>query len=950
MPETIITCHSNADSDALAALVGAGVLYPDACLLFPGSQEKQIQECYDEIVAPLFPCVSSRDLEPEQVKRLVVVDAHMSARLQHVKSLLEREDVEIHIWDHHPLNEDEDEEGRINAAFSRIEKVGAASTLIVEELQRRGLTLTCEYATLLAAGIYGDTGSFRYSSVTPRDFQAAAWLVGIGVDLPAVSRIISVVMGREQLKILSEMLENTEVRDIGGEILAVSSMPSEGFLDNFAMLAPRIMEIEKCSALFALATMEDKVQVVGRSSSPRVDVGEICRMLGGGGHHYAASASVKDRTLPQIRDFLLMKASVLANADENAGRLMSSPAVGVYENTSISDALSLMNRYGLKAVPVFSCKERSCSGILSQDIAAKASGHGLGHVDTSVYMLQTFQVVTASSGLQELVDIMIGGRQRLIPVVAGEDVETGKDLGSLSEEEAEARRQEILVRRSTIGVVTRTDLIRLFMGEHAAHIPPVSHRSRKERNLASILRKWIPGVCVDFLALAGEAAHDMGISAYAVGGFVRDLVMERKGLHWPEVDIDLVVEGDALDFAHRLAIHLKGRVREHKEFMTAMLTFPVESLNKESAKRGQGHFPDGVEAKVDIATARLEFYTEPGALPQVERSSIKMDLYRRDFSINAMAMRLNPGEFGQLVDFFDGQDDVRNKRIKVLHALSFVEDPTRVFRAVRFEQRYGFRMGVQCERFARNAVDDLHLLRYLSGGRITHELELMMEERNMHLAFFRMAELGILAEVHPLLAIDNEKRETIERLRKVLEWYSHMYLPEKSDLLMIMLLVLSRRAPASDLEQVLARLQFSEKRKRDTLFARGVIISARQGLARWEKNDGPVSDLHRLLARAPLEVLLYLLTREDKPELHEKLTRYIYQGRQMKAGINGDDLVRLGLKPGPMFGRILEEVLAACLDDETLNREKQLELAANLAVRFTLEEEGKEVQKKGDKR
>ncbi len=939
MPDTVITCHTNADSDALAALVGASVLYPDAFILFPGSQEKQIQECYDEVVAPLFPCVSAKELNEAQVRRLVVVDAHTSSRLHHVRNLLEVEDVEIHIWDHHPLSEDEGEEDCLCATLSHIEKVGSASTLIIEEIERRGLSLTCEYATLLAAGIYGDTGSFLYSSVTPRDLEAAAWLVSIGVDFSMVRRIITVVMSREQLKVLSEMLENTEVRDIGGEAMAVSSMPSECFLDNFAMLAPRIMEIEKCTVLFALATMDNKVQVVGRSSSTRVDVGEICRMLGGGGHHYAASASVKDRTLPEIRDFLLMKASLLANANENAGRLMSSPAVGVSENTSISNALSLMNRYGLKAVPVFKERTKCCLGILSQDIAVKASGHGLGRLNTNVYMLQSFQMVTVSAGLQELVDIIVDGRQRLIPVVNGEDVVV--DAPDLSEKELEARRQELFAMRPVLGVVTRTDLIRFFMGEHATHIPSVSHRSRKERNLSAFMRKWIPEVCVDFLALAGEAAHDMGISAYAVGGFVRDLVMERKGLRWPEADIDLVVEGDALDFAHRLAIHLKGRVREHREFMTAMLTFPVASLKKEAFKPGQGHFPESVEVKVDIATARLEFYTEPGALPQVERSSIKMDLYRRDFSINAMAMRLNPGEFGQLVDFFDGQDDIRNKRIKVLHALSFVEDPTRVFRAVRFEQRYGFRMGVQCERFACNTVKDLHLLRHLSGARITHELELMMEERNMHLAFFRMDELGVLEELHPLLVLDQDKRETIEHLRKVLEWYSHMYLPESPDLLMIMLIVLCRRAPAQDIEEVLKRLQFSERRKRDTLFARSIIISVRQRLALWEKNNGPVSELHRIVVHAPLEVLLYLLTREDKPELHEKLTRYIYQGRQRRIDINGDDLVRMGLVPGPMFGRILEEVLAACLDDESLDREAQLDLAANLAVRFTLEEEKK---------
>jgi len=931
--DTVITCHANADNDAIAALVGALLLYPDAVLLYPGSQERQLQEFYDEAVEPLYPCIGLRDVDAESVKRLVLVDGHHPGRFAHVRSLLGRDDVEVHIWDHHPLSEDDDDKGRMvveRAAFSCIEKVGSTCTLIVEEIRRRGLELTCEFATSLAAGIYGDTGSFLYNSTTPREFSAASWLVERGADLAVVSRLVTRVMGREQLQALSLMLENTIVKDIGGEAMGISSMQSETFLDDFSTLAPRLMEIEGCNVLFAIASMEDKVQVVGRSSSPQVDVGEICRRLGGGGHHYAASASVKDMTLPQVRDFLLMHASLILNSDENAGRLMTSPAVGASARLNITEALSLMNRYGLKAVPVFKDDEKICIGLLSQETAAKASGHGLGAISVTMYMQRSWQCVPMSAGIQELVDIMVGSQQRLIPVVDGPDV-----VG-LSDEERYAE----LATRRVVGVVTRTDIIRLFMGDRATHIPSVSRKNRKERNILSVMNKRLSPPCMGFLRLAGELAEDMGVTAYVVGGFVRDLVMEMRGMKWPDIDIDLVVEGDAMAFAHNLAIRLKGRVREHREFMTAMMVFPAESVGAQvERRRHQIHLGAPEEIKVDIATARLEFYSEPGALPQVERGSIKMDLYRRDFSINAMAVRLNPPVFGQLVDFFDGQEDIKNRRIRILHALSFVEDPTRMFRAVRFEQRYGFRMGAQTERFIRNAVDDLHLVHHLSGARIVHEFELMMEERNVALGFKRMDELGLLEEVHPLLALNDEKRDMAERMRRVLEWYMRMYLPEEPDLLMLMLIALCRKARGSELEEVLDRLQFSEKRKRETMQVRAAIMGVRQGMQRWEKNDGPMSDLHRMLGRAPLEALLYLLAREDKPELHEKLTRYIYRGRQMKADINGDDLIRMGVEPGPMIGRILDEVLAAKLDDEGLGRDEQLTLAGRLALRFAAEEE-----------
>ena len=921
--ETVITCHANADNDAIAALVGALVLYPDAVLLFPGSQERQVQEFYDEVVEPLYPCVSQRDLDISQVRRLVVVDTHLASRLPQVKKLLERRDLDIHVWDHHPLSDDEGDD-RLPATIMMDDKVGAVSTFLVEEIRRRNLDVTCEVATSLAGGIYGDTGSFVYSSTTPRDFDAASNHIH-----PAIVTKKNVDHFREQLKALSVMLENTQARDIGGGVvMAISSMQTETFLEDFATLAPRIMEIEDCSVIFAVASMEDKVQVVGRSRTPLVDVGEICRRLGGGGHYYAASASVKDMTLPQVRDFLKMQASLIVNADENAGKLMTSPALGASERLTIGEAQALMIRYGLKAVPIFAEGTQRCIGLLAQETAAKASSHGLAHIKVSMYMQRSFSVVPESAGIQELVDIMIGCQQRLIPVVGGGDVE------GMDEDEREAE----LMTRPVVGVVTRTDIIRLFMGENGAHIPSVSRKARKERNLTSVMRKRLSAPCLDFLRMAGEIGQEINASVYVVGGFVRDLVMDGKGLKWPDIDIDLVIEGDAMAFAHNLAIRLKGRVREHREFMTAMLVFPAESLCADVEKHRRTHLADTTEIKVDIATARLEFYSEPGALPQVERGSIKMDLYRRDFSINAMAVRLNPQVFGQLVDFFDGQEDIRNKRIRTLHALSFVEDPTRMFRAVRFEQRYGFRMGAQCERFMRNAIDDLHLIHHLSGSRICHELELMMEERNPYLGFRRMDELGLLAEVHPLLAMNDEKRDMADRVRRVLEWYMRMYLPEEPDLLMLMLIALCRRAPAPEVESLLDRLQFSDKRKRETMQVRSAIMAARSGMNQWEKKKGSLSDLHRMLGRAPLETLLYLLAQEDNPEQHEKLTRYIYRGRQMKPDVNGDDLKNLGVQPGPMIGRILSDVLIAKMDDESMSREEQLALAARLAVRYLTEE------------
>lgn len=927
-PDTVVTCHRNADFDAVAALIGAGLLYPGAALVFPGTQEKPLQALYDEALQYLYAFTPARDIDPSAVRRLVVVDTRQADRLPHVRLLLDKPDMEIHVWDHHP-----DGEGMVRADFARVDArgVGSTSTLLVEEFERRGLRPRCEEATLLGLGIYGDTGSFTFTSTTARDYRAAAWLKERGMDLGTVAGLVRQELSKEQLLALNDLLESAEIHQLGGSILAVASARLDGYLNDFASLAPRFMELQPCQVFFGLGAMGDKIQVVARSRVENVDVGAICSRLGGGGHRYAAAAAVRDRAMPELRDFILGQVSIQANPDKTAGQLMSSPVVGVEEGVSLREAEAVMGRYGLKAVPVFRPGTKLCAGWLEHQLAVRAVSHGLGAQAASDYMQRNFQVVDMGAGLQILMDVIVGARQRLVPVVGG------PELPEQLEPEAEASRREILKERPVVGVVTRTDLIRLFMDDDAAHLPQPRQRARRERNLARALRSRVPAPCVELLERAGRMGTKLGVNVYVVGGFVRDLIMDRKDRCWPDMDIDLVVEGDAIAFAHALAAELSGRVREHREFLTALVLFPESGLARRPTRRDATCAPSGAavsgrEVRVDVATARLEYYTSPAALPTVELSSIKMDLYRRDFTINAMAMHLNEGAFGLLVDFFDGQNDIRRKRIRMLHALSFVEDPTRALRAVRFEQRYGFRIGPQCDRLIRNALE-LGLMDKLSGGRILNELELMLEEREPLACFTRMQEFGMLAAIHPQLELPPWKAGMLEKALDVLEWYRRLYQPEQPDLLLLFLLALCRSASVSEVRAVLERLDLPANRGEALLAVRAALMDALPRVQAWQAENGPPSRLHDILTRLPLEGLLYLIARADCEELRKKLTLYVYQGRQEKPDVSGADLRALGLEPGPAYGRILKRILDAKLDGEAATREAQLELARDMAKR-----------------
>jgi tRNA nucleotidyltransferase (CCA-adding enzyme) len=217
----------------------------------------------------------------------------------------------------------------------------------------------------------------------------------------------------------------------------------------------------------------------------------------------------------------------------------------------------------------------------------------------------------------------------------------------------------------------------------------------------------------------GEVADEFGYGAYVVGGFVRDLFLYRLN-----EDVDIVIEGDGIAFAKKYAKLEGTRIHTYEKFGTAVIIFP-----------------DGY--KIDVASARLEYYKFPAALPIVEMSSIKLDLYRRDFTINTLAIQLNSEKFGTLIDFFSARKDVKEKIIRVLHNLSFVEDPTRVFRAIRFEQRFGFTIGKLTNGLIENAVN-MNFFQGLSGRRVLGELKQILEEDNPVPAIIRLNDFDLL--------------------------------------------------------------------------------------------------------------------------------------------------------------------------------------------------------------
>ena len=391
----------------------------------------------------------------------------------------------------------------------------------------------------------------------------------------------------------------------------------------------------------------------------------------------------------------------------------------------------------------------------------------------------------------------------------------------------------------------------------------------------------------------GNLADEDGQSLYLVGGVVRDLLLKRE--NW---DLDLTVEGDGIAFARLVADRYGAGLAVFERFATARLVFP-----------------DGL--KMDIATTRRESYAQPAILPVVQPASIEEDLYRRDFTINAIAMQLNPGQFGRLLDPYGGKRDLRARTIRVLHAGSFQDDPTRIFRAIRFEQRFGFRLERATLRLLVQAAST-SLIRQLSGPRLQNEILLQFAERDPVRAIARLAQLKLLRFLHHRLSYTTNVKRTVSAVPKALAWWTRRFPDSAIDRPIVYLMALSSESSPVVVAAMIRRLVLSREQ------AKNVNAGGRRvdrALKRLTNNVAiRPSQVYRLLADLPDEAFVLLLAKQVSRQqgvrlrlLKRQLSAYT-KNRTVKAVLTGRDLQALGLKPGPRYTTILRKLLDARID------------------------------------
>jgi tRNA nucleotidyltransferase (CCA-adding enzyme) len=860
-PEVVVTTHMNADLDGFSAMLAALYLYPEAVPVLPDTCEAAVRRVLEHPYFRTRRFYTWRDVDTDAVHTVIVVDAGSPSRIGPVYEDLRHRSIRWVIYDTHPV---EDLPGGVEVHTA---PYGATTTVLVREIQARGLPVSSLEATLMALGIYEDTGFFTFVGTTPDDLEAVAFLLAQGADVRMIRDWMTVALQEEQVEVLAEIRQNLEVLPVPGVTVHFAAVRRQRYVADLALVVHRLMDEVPIEVLFVALETPRHVYVVGRSRSRRVDVGAILAELGGGGHAYAGSASISQKTAVEVKERLTREIERRLPAEPRVRDVMARPVRTVPAEATVAQATELLNRFRVNALPVE--VDGRVVGLVTRQALDQARAMGLDERPVHEVMAGPPPIVRPEATLDEAAEALLRHRSRIV-LVAEPD-------GPVQ------------------GLITRMDLLRARYDWLQLSAVRLARPTGPAMNYWRRVERLCPPSWVAYFREIGEIAEARGWRAYLVGGTVRDIVMDQV----PQ-DIDIVVEGPAILLAQTWAERHGARVHPYEQFGTAVVIFP-----------------DGL--RIDFATARTETYDYPGAPPRVEVGTLlRQDLYRRDFTINAMALALNPAERGQLIDPFGGLRDVHDGLIRVLHSVSFFEDPARLLRAVRFAARYGFRLSPETQHLFEKARD-AGVLERLPGPRKGLELRYLLSEPAILEVFRQMTEARLWSHLHPRWNWRVTDLEEVRRAAEVFDWWRVTVGTEPPDAWTFWALVALQRLPHEDRPAVIRAFQWPQEVHRLVVEGRDLLRQFQQWYHRHpEATPGEVA---RHWREWPVELVLFLMAISDEP-LRGYARRYLTEWRTLRPLLTGDDLRRMGFEPGPVFREILEGLWVAQVDGRVRDPEE----------------------------
>lgn len=867
----LIVTHPNADFDAVASMLAAHKLHPDALPLIPDRLNRNVADFLQLYRNGLpFSIYREAEYQPGPVERLIIVDTQRPPNLDGLDT-----DAPQTIIDHHrPFERDDLRPGDSFLC----EPLGSNTALLVEHLRERAIPITSLEATLLALGVYEDTGSLSYGTTTPRDIRAAAWLLEQGSVLDTVRRFLSTPLTPEQQSLLDHLLSASESRVIHGYTITVGAARVDQYIEQVASVAHRLRDILDPAALFIAVQMPENLLLVCRSNGEVVDVGAVARLFGGGGHARAAAATIYDRDADQIVARLWDEIRSRVQPVIQVADLMSFGVQTVAAEVTAAEVTPQMRRIGHEGFPVVDGGR--VVGLLTRRQVDRALDHNMGEIPVRDLMTAGEITLRPHDSIMTLEKRMVESGWGQIPVI--------DDHGAL------------------IGIVTRTDLIKHWARIHPAR--PAEEPTITRADMGAILGDPTLQL-IDHIA--GQA-RDHNQTLYMVGGVVRDLLLRR-----PNYDLDFVVEQDAIALCTQLQARYGGELHTHRPFGTAKWL-----LDAGTAARLELPLA-ALPQHIDFATARNEFYEHPTALPTVYQSSIKLDLQRRDFTINTLALQLSPeGAAGRLLDFYGGLADLQAGLIRVLHSLSFVDDPTRIVRAVRFQRRLDFTIEPRTAELIDTA---LPMLRRISGERVRHEIDLLLAEPDPEGALYSLEARGILEAIHPAFHLPAQLSDYFARSRCALPGWAHQPIDRISLYWHLMAIGIPHRQIAEWGERLLLG-------RRLTQSMAGAARLAQTG-EQWAAAHLRNSQIATLLDDVTETALLAVWLTADDDDIRALIEAYLTDWRHIQPITSGHDLRRRGLAPGPGFGVVLRQLREAWIDGAVTDAEGEAQLLEELLKR-----------------
>lgn len=875
----VIIGHTSADFDCLAAMIAAKKVYKDAQAVFPGAIEENVRK-FLLLYENALNISSLKNIDLDKITELIIVDTRQKDRIGIFESSLEKENLKIIIYDHHPPSDND----IIPNNISKIEKVGATTTILLKEIIKKNITITPLESTLFALGIYEDTGSLSFSTTTKDDIDVLSYLFSRGVNLRTVNKFTNIGLNLKQKKLLNQLILNSKELYFKGASVVFAQAGVNEYIEGLALITHKLIEIVNSDIIFVLVKMKNKIYVVARSRRNSADIGEILKTIGGGGHSQAASAVVRNYSLTDLENKIKRLLEEHIKPETIAKDIMTTPVKTLDVHTSIEEAYKIMLRYGHTGFPVMENGE--LVGIITRQEIYKAKHHHYENETIGIYMSENIISVNPQTPVLEIQELMIK-----------------HDVG----------RVLVLNKQGKLeGIITRTDLIRSLHGENVINKETyflfekkLEHIGYNKEKIKSLMYQYFSKEVLSALLQIGKLGDHLGYSVFMVGGIVRDLLL---GI--PSLDLDIVVEEDAIKFAHFFCQQINGKIKTHQKFKTAVVVLP-----------------NGI--KIDFASARREFYEFPAALPEVEFASIKKDLYRRDFTINAMAIQLNQEKFGKLLDFFGGQRDLEQKKIRILYSLSFTEDPARIIRAVRFEKRYDFSIEKSTEKFLKKAVKE-GLISRIRKKRLSEEFLTILQEKDPIKILERMEELAILSAIFPKISLSPNLIDKFRQIEYFIKLWNKKYPQEKINKSIVYLFYLLHYSQL-DINNLTKRIELSK----NTINILTTMLSDKDCVVRYLKQRTLFpSNIYYYLNNKTNELLfLILLENMEDNLIRERIEKYITKYKRTKIFLSGKDLINLGMKPSPIYAKILKLIFYLQMNGVLNSREEEISFVQRLLAK-----------------